>query len=394
MRLVFAALLSLLASMFVPMFSSAAWDPREPSTGCMGDPLQVTLGTLTPERKRLAVAEEEARLADLQKKAEQGDQNAAMALCMYHVTFVPPDYPRAVTWCRKAVDQGNLAAANQLGIYYRDGLGVPQDYTEAVKFWRKAATQSAPYFGAASCELAWMYADGKGAKQDWSEAYYWGTLYSLVMGYHERSHPLDTARHLTPEQIQIVNQLVLARATSDPILMEPLRKQEAHENEVAELKTKAEHGDAAAQTDIGWLYHEGAGLPKDDAEAMRWFRKAADQSYARAQDSIGEMYGAGWGVPRDAKEAISWHRKAADQGYVGGLLALGTTYDSGVDGKPDYEEAYYWLSLAARAKADSSFPFPKGMLEMAAKQLTADQKTAVSKRVEEWKPNTDASTTP
>ena len=42
---------------------------------------------------------------------------------------------------RKAAEQGIAEAQSNLGLMYSDGLGVKQDYTEAAKWFRKAAEQ-------------------------------------------------------------------------------------------------------------------------------------------------------------------------------------------------------------------------------------------------------------
>jgi TPR repeat protein len=76
----------------------------------------------------------------------------------------------------------------------------------------------------------------------------------------------------------------------------------------------ADQGDAAAQTNIAWLYQNGWGVEQDYGEAMRWYRMAADQGYAPAQNNIGWLYKNGRGVAQDYSEAMRWYRKAADQG--------------------------------------------------------------------------------
>ena len=58
----------------------------------------------------------------------------------------------------------------------------------------------------------------------------------------------------------------------------------------------------------------GSGLPKDYGEAIRWFRKAADQEYPKAEFNLGQMYHQGEGVIKDYAEARRWLQKAADQG--------------------------------------------------------------------------------
>jgi TPR repeat protein len=47
------------------------------------------------------------------------------------------------------------------------------------------------------------------------------------------------------------------------------------------------------------MYDRGAGLTKDEGEALKWYRKAADQGYADAQLSLGARYFAGRVIPQD-----------------------------------------------------------------------------------------------
>ena len=49
------------------------------------------------------------------------------------------------------------------------------------------------------------------------------------------------------------------------------------------LRPLAEQGDAQAQYNLGVLYDNGQGVPKNDAEAMKWYRMAADQGEAEAR---------------------------------------------------------------------------------------------------------------
>ena len=74
------------------------------------------------------------------------------------------------------------------------------------------------------------------------------------------------------------------------------------------LRESAEQGDAAAQYNLGVRYdtvryYTGAGVPRDDAEAVRWYRLAADQGHAGAQSHLGLKYEYGQGVPQDDVEA-------------------------------------------------------------------------------------------
>ena len=77
-------------------------------------------------------------------------------------------------------------------------------------------------------------------------------------------------------------------------------------------KVKAEAGDVDAQYAVGGMYGKGAGVSKDDAEAVKWYRKVAEQNDVRGQSMLGVMYTNARGVTRDYDEAMKWFRRAAD----------------------------------------------------------------------------------
>ena len=54
----------------------------------------------------------------------------------------------------------------------------------------------------------------------------------------------------------------------------------------------------------------------DYAEAVKCYRKAAEQGDAAAQYNLGVIYYNGEGVTQDYAEAVKWYRKAAEQGYA------------------------------------------------------------------------------
>jgi TPR repeat protein len=71
------------------------------------------------------------------------------------------------------------------------------------------------------------------------------------------------------------------------------------------------------------------GVMQDYVEAVKWFRKAADQGNADAQAALGGIYGAGQGARQDYAEAVKWLRKAAEQGNVDAQKNLGVAYALG-----------------------------------------------------------------
>lgn len=81
-----------------------------------------------------------------------------------------------------------------------------------------------------------------------------------------------------------------------------------------ELQKLADRGDANAQWQMGVRYHNGEGVPQDDALAFHWFLRAAEQGNVDAQATLGAYCWAGRGVPQDLSKAYFWSAIALAQG--------------------------------------------------------------------------------
>ena len=109
----------------------------------------------------------------------------------------------------------------------------------------------------------------------------------------------------------------------------------------------AEQGHADAQYNLGICYRNGYGVTQDNDEAVKWYRKAAEQGLASAQCNLGYCYEKGKGVPQDEKEAVKWYRKAAEQGLAEAQNNLGICYEKGIGVPQDEKEAVKWYRKAA-----------------------------------------------
>ena len=78
----------------------------------------------------------------------------------------------------------------------------------------------------------------------------------------------------------------------------------------------AAKGIPEAQHNLGVMYANGQGVPKNLTEAANWSRKAADQGHTPAQLNVAIMYATGQGVAKDNAQAMNWLRKAAGQAGV------------------------------------------------------------------------------
>ena len=110
----------------------------------------------------------------------------------------------------------------------------------------------------------------------------------------------------------------------------------------------AQGGVAQAAHNLGFLYLQGRGLPRDSAKAARWFTLAAEKGVAESQYNLGLMYFRGDGVSRRSYEALQWMRRSAQNGFLPAQKAVGRLYMTGLEEMgQDLAEARSWLSLAA-----------------------------------------------
>jgi TPR repeat protein len=113
----------------------------------------------------------------------------------------------------------------------------------------------------------------------------------------------------------------------------------------------AESGNVHAQFVLGNTYYYGENkafcMDKDYAQAVLWFRQAAEQGYPFAQNNLGCMYYNGWGVKTDNAEAARWFKKAAEQSNANAQFNLFVCYENGYGVEIDRSKAETLLRKAA-----------------------------------------------
>lgn len=149
-------------------------------------------------------------------------------------------------------------------------------------------------------------------------------------------------------------------------------------------RREAQAGDPAAQYNLGILYAQGTGVPRDYTTAAAWFRKAAQGGIREAQFNLGVLYADGlgvakapaaaaqWylqaalrndpaaefnlarayadgrGVPQDWVAAARWYHEAALQGLVAAMVNFAIIYEKGEGVGRSLPDAYAWYRAAAR----------------------------------------------
>jgi TPR repeat protein len=145
------------------------------------------------------------------------------------------------------------------------------------------------------------------------------------------------------------NQLLWMLLTPALIAVQSYGQQSEEDRKIfAERKAKAEKGDARFQCALGEIYDLGLyGITRDIVEAVKWYRKAADQDFPEAQYDLGSCYSKGEGVPKDKVEAVRWYGKAAGQNLAKAQYNLGVCYRDGEGVAKDETEALGWFRRAA-----------------------------------------------
>ena len=101
--------------------------------------------------------------------------------------------------CLTEAEQGVAAAQNLTGTAYEYGLGVAQDYKEAVKWYTKAAEQG---HADAQHDLGNMYYDGTGVAQDYKSAHMWYNIAAANGNSNAVKNRDLLAKEMTPSQIE------------------------------------------------------------------------------------------------------------------------------------------------------------------------------------------------
>lgn len=314
--------------------------------------------------------------------SDQGESTAQNNLGLVYLNDVQ-DKQEAVKWYRLSAAQGNADAQTNLESMNNAGAGTPQNNQQVVLLYKISAVLAA---------LAGIVFAVKVVKGKSRNAVVEGDANSLVVrgtdlevdSAANTNIEKDTPRPWAAKIIQRLNPksvigyglcfVVLVWLTYPYIHIKyvehvatvaaakvEINKQralafQAADNELNnsnyEVAAKryavlAEQGEAVAQTNLGWMYSQGKGVPKDINEAIKLFQLAADQDEPTAQNNLGLLHEKGEGVPQDYKLALEWYQKSALQGNALAGQSLGNLYFKGNGTPQDYNQASKWYRMAA-----------------------------------------------
>ena len=305
------------------------------------------------------------------KAAEQGNMEAevALATCLTGGWGLPvPDGVEGAKWNRKAAEQGNGDAAFELGMAYEDGNGVPMDGAEAVKWFRRAEDLGDDLAkGTAETMIGHIYAKGECVAKDDREAVKWyrkAAEHGIDLAQEKLGRAYLLGNGVPKDSEEAIKWFQKAAHNGNKTAQKELKNLtgETVGSAFDELRARAEKGDAKAQLSLALAYAKwkgqaalewGAKLaqadapPEDAVEALKWMRKAVDQGYSAAEYCLGWIYLDGDGLPKDRAEAVRWFRKAGEHGLIEAQDKLGSIYYDGYEAPKDYAESEKWYRMAA-----------------------------------------------
>ena len=125
---------------------------------------------------------------------------------------VPENYAEAVKWFRIAVAQGYAGAQYNLGLMYHHRLGVLENHAEAIKFYWLAAKQGD---ADAQSNLGIMHANGDSVPQSNVRAYIWWSVAAAQGQEDAKLNRKIVVERLTPDQLTQAQQIATRCINSD-----------------------------------------------------------------------------------------------------------------------------------------------------------------------------------
>lgn len=199
--------------------------------------------------------------------------------------IVKRDMTQAAHWYRKGADAGDVLAADDLGVLYRVGAGVPQDYAKALSYTQIAAEKNLP---SALYSVGLHHLNGWGVTKDTRLAIIW-LKRAADNGFSSADYTLGHTYYWADEPVR-------DRALG-----------------LTHLRKAATSGIYQAEAVIGHAYEYGNGVAKDYGAARTHYATGAKAGDPYAQFALGQLHFFGKGVPKSRSTAISWYRKAAAQ---------------------------------------------------------------------------------
>ncbi|MGD8885865.1 MAG: tetratricopeptide repeat protein, partial [Gammaproteobacteria bacterium] len=225
--------------------------------------------------------------------------------------------------------------------FYR-GDDIAQDSRKAARLFTRAAQLNHPD---AQYELGLMYRDGIGVTPDRERAKYWleqasnNDVTAAEIALQDMEQPEQTPAFATPVPVND------KKPPEQPLDNELIARNSSPINAFLE---RARNGNAQAQYRVGlkFLYGE-SGVSRDIGQAIKWLETSAQNNYLEASLKLGMLYYKGIDVTQDYPSAATWIEQAANQGDSEAQYLLGNFYRDGIGVEKNSTTAIMWYRKAA-----------------------------------------------
>lgn len=273
--------------------------------------------------------------------AQNGDPDASFWLGSSYMNGegVTCNYTEAIKWLKKAADNKMPLAYNQLGhCYYR-----LENYQEAIVWYKKAIDDMYFYSNrtlsnTTCCLLGSCYYHLKNYQEAiiWlkkaiengdTDSYFWlGRCYSVQQNYQEAIIWYKKAVENGDTNLY-------------GYLGECYFQQQNYQEAITWLKKAAANGDMRVCGYIGTSYMNS----KNYREAILWLKKALDNGDTHAYLGLGKCYF----EQQNYQEAYKCAKIAVDNGIESASFLMGIMLYYGHGVQQDYNQAFKWLKMAA-----------------------------------------------
>lgn len=310
---------------------------------------------------------------------------------------VPQDDAEAVDLLRLGAEAGDMLGQRLLGVAYMDGDGVEADPEQALR-WLEAAEAQGDLWSTVNIGVMHLRGDLGAADPARALALFLAAAEAgnrraqLNIWYMRRDHPeLDIPRDEAFRWLQeaadqgepgALYELAMVRRGSDfgppdPAAAEALLERAAaadHPGAIDELgllfvnegrsydraltlaRRGAELGSSPSMNTVGVIHAQGLGVPVDEAEAVRWFLRAAEAGSLDARRNMGIVFENGMGgMPVDLHAAVSWFEFALEGGLSRASNDVGRASGRILSIPGEVEAERYWYGEGGQAQGPVSF---------------------------------------
>ncbi len=278
-------------------------------------------------------------LSNVVQAATAGELTAQHYLGYYYTEGAGgvTNYAEGLKWYRLAAERGFPNALNNLGVAYLKGIGVGRDEATAIQWFEQAAQKGFPK---ALGNLSSLMRDAKYSQNKYGylrglleEAAYRGDPEAqIALGYFLKNPPSAVTVETDGAVYWYKKALAGGRAEACYYIGEALiANSDPRTRELAFLwyQKGAELGDQSSMAAVSWALLGGRGVKQDGEKGLKIGLDVAGKGHKGMMYMLGTYYAhedikGTSPIPRDRAQAMKWYRKAAELGYGRAMVRLGS----------------------------------------------------------------------